>query len=166
MFNIYIHINLIDSIMQISPYLCLYYIYLLLTSMFWLSCPRFSPEPYSFVRRLTFWIKCLPEPWPNGAGFSRVSTALSESSSIHSDAPCLLTRDFPGAGLRPMPCSVLEPQGHREKATAEESQSLLQVTAAWSLSCHCLHQLSLYFHHVVAQFDISKVNSLNGNMLI
>ncbi|XP_027899856.1 anoctamin-2b isoform X3 [Xiphophorus couchianus] len=70
------------------------------------------------------------EPWPNGAGFSRVSTALSESSSIHSDAPCLLTRDFPGAGLRPMPCSVLEPQGHREEATAEESQSLLQVVDA------------------------------------
>ncbi|XP_054911527.1 anoctamin-2b isoform X2 [Poeciliopsis prolifica] len=64
----------------------------------------------------------------NGAGFSRVSTALSESSSIYSDPPCTLTRDASGTGLRPR--SVLEPKGHQEEATAEESQSLLQVVDA------------------------------------
>ncbi|XP_008399652.2 anoctamin-2b isoform X3 [Poecilia reticulata] len=74
------------------------------------------------------------EPWSNSAGFSRVSTALSESSSIHSDAQGLLTRDFPVAGLRPMPCSVLEPQSHQEEAEAEESQSLLQKRNSMQVS--------------------------------
>ncbi|XP_043963843.1 anoctamin-2b isoform X3 [Gambusia affinis] len=72
------------------------------------------------------------EPWSSGAGFSRVSTVLSESSSIHSDAPCLLTQDFPAAGLRP--CSVLEPQSDREEAAAEESQSLLQKRNSMQVS--------------------------------
>ncbi|KAM4712221.1 anoctamin-2b isoform 2-T3 [Anableps anableps] len=70
------------------------------------------------------------EPCPNGAGLSRVSTALSESSSIHSDALCHLNRELSGIGLKPMPYNVLEPEGCKEEPGAEESQSLLQVVDA------------------------------------
>uniref|UniRef100_A0AAQ5XUQ0 Anoctamin n=1 Tax=Amphiprion ocellaris TaxID=80972 RepID=A0AAQ5XUQ0_AMPOC len=66
------------------------------------------------------------ESWPNGAGFMRVATALSESSSIHSDALFHLTRDMSGIGLDPMYYSILEPEPVKEEPWAEESQSLLQ----------------------------------------
>ncbi|XP_035988284.1 anoctamin-2b isoform X4 [Fundulus heteroclitus] len=66
------------------------------------------------------------EPWSNGAWFSQVSTALSESSSIHSDALCHLTRDFSAISLKPMPYSALDPGGYKEESWAEESQSFLQ----------------------------------------
>ncbi|XP_039892689.1 anoctamin-2b isoform X2 [Simochromis diagramma] len=72
------------------------------------------------------------ESWPNGAGFKRVATALSESSSIHSDALCYLNKDMSGIGLEPMSYSTLEPGPYREEAWAEESQSLLQVMGSTS----------------------------------
>ncbi|XP_069376212.1 anoctamin-2b isoform X1 [Paralichthys olivaceus] len=55
------------------------------------------------------------ESWTNGA--ARVSTVLSESSSIHSDALYHVTRD--------MSYSILGPQPEKEEVWAEESQSLL-----------------------------------------
>lgn len=58
----------------------------------------------------------------------RVATALSESSSIHSDALYHLTRDMSGIGLDPMSYSILEPEPHKFEPWPEESQSLLQVT--------------------------------------
>ncbi|XP_055367342.1 anoctamin-2b isoform X2 [Betta splendens] len=67
------------------------------------------------------------ESWINGAGFMRVATALSESSSIHSDALYHLTRDVSGIGLDPMSYSVLEPEPYKDDRWAEEMQSLLQV---------------------------------------
>lgn len=72
--------------------------------------------------------KCLSESWINGAGFMRVATALSESSSIHSDALYHLTRDMSGIGQDPMCYSILEPEAHKFEPWAEESESLLQVT--------------------------------------
>uniref|UniRef100_A0AAQ5YQZ8 Anoctamin n=1 Tax=Amphiprion ocellaris TaxID=80972 RepID=A0AAQ5YQZ8_AMPOC len=72
------------------------------------------------------------ESWPNGAGFMRVATALSESSSIHSDALFHLTRDMSGIGLDPMYYSILEPEPVKEEPWAEESQSLLQVVGSTS----------------------------------
>ncbi|KAM4712222.1 anoctamin-2b isoform 3-T4 [Anableps anableps] len=74
------------------------------------------------------------EPCPNGAGLSRVSTALSESSSIHSDALCHLNRELSGIGLKPMPYNVLEPEGCKEEPGAEESQSLLQKRNSMQVS--------------------------------
>ncbi|KAM9334727.1 anoctamin-2b [Symphorus nematophorus] len=66
------------------------------------------------------------DAWANGAGFIRVATALSESSSIHSDALFHLTKDMSGMGLDPMSYSILEPEPYKEEPEAEESQSLLQ----------------------------------------
>ncbi|CAN9508132.1 unnamed protein product [Ophioblennius macclurei] len=66
------------------------------------------------------------EAWTNGASFMRVATALSESSSIHSDNLYHLTRDMSGMGMDPMSYSILQPEPHREEPLAEESQSLLQ----------------------------------------
>ncbi|XP_008295893.1 anoctamin-1-like, partial [Stegastes partitus] len=56
----------------------------------------------------------------------RVATALSESSSIHSDALFHLTRDVSGIGLDPMYYSILEPEPCKDEPWAEESQKLLQ----------------------------------------
>ncbi|XP_017288062.1 anoctamin-2b isoform X3 [Kryptolebias marmoratus] len=72
------------------------------------------------------------EPWSNGAGFRQPSTALSESSSIHSDALCHLNRDMSGIGLKPMPYSILEPEALKEEPWSEESQHLLQVVGVTS----------------------------------
>uniref|UniRef100_UPI0037E938E9 anoctamin-2b n=1 Tax=Semicossyphus pulcher TaxID=241346 RepID=UPI0037E938E9 len=66
------------------------------------------------------------ESWTNGAGFFRVATALSESSSIHSDALYHLTRDMSGMGLDPMSYSILEPVPFKEEPCTEESQHLLK----------------------------------------
>ncbi|XP_065807496.1 anoctamin-2b isoform X2 [Labrus bergylta] len=66
------------------------------------------------------------ESWTNGASFMRVATALSESSSIHSDALFHLTRDVSGMGLDPMSYSLLEPTPFKEEPSAEECESLLQ----------------------------------------
>ncbi|XP_036978026.1 anoctamin-2b isoform X3 [Acanthopagrus latus] len=71
--------------------------------------------------------KCLVETWTNGAGFIRVSTALSESSSIHSDALFHLNKDVSGVALEPMPYTIMEAERYKEEPWAEESQSLLQV---------------------------------------
>ncbi|XP_029969933.1 anoctamin-2b [Salarias fasciatus] len=57
----------------------------------------------------------------------RVATALSESSSIHSDNLYHLTRDMSGMGLDPMSYSILQPEPFREEPWAEECESLLQV---------------------------------------
>ncbi|XP_042367380.1 anoctamin-2b [Plectropomus leopardus] len=65
------------------------------------------------------------ESWTNGATLMRVATALSESSSIHSDALYHLTKDMSGMGLDPMSYSILEPEP-TEETWVEESQSLLQ----------------------------------------
>lgn len=81
--------------------------------------------------------KCLAESWPNGAGFKRVATVLSESSSIHSDALCYLNKDMSGIGLEPMSYSTLEPGPYGEEPWAEESQSLLQVTTGPEKMCMC-----------------------------
>ncbi|XP_036978028.1 anoctamin-2b isoform X5 [Acanthopagrus latus] len=70
--------------------------------------------------------KCLVETWTNGAGFIRVSTALSESSSIHSDALFHLNKDVSGVALEPMPYTIMEAERYKEEPWAEESQSLLQ----------------------------------------
>lgn len=67
-----------------------------------------------------------PETWTNGSGFFRVATALSESSSIHSEALCNLPKDLPGIGLEPMPYSRLEPEPDKHEALVEELQNLLQ----------------------------------------
>lgn len=56
-----------------------------------------------------------------------MATALSESSSIHSEALYHLTKDMSGIGLEPMPYSILETQPYKEELWAEESQSLLQA---------------------------------------
>ncbi|XP_049892150.1 anoctamin-2b [Epinephelus moara] len=66
------------------------------------------------------------ESWTNGASFMRVATALSESSSIHSDALYHLTKDMSGMGLDPMSYSILEPEPYKEEPWTEESQNLLQ----------------------------------------
>lgn len=67
------------------------------------------------------------DTWTTGASFVRVATALSESSSIHSDALYHLTKDMSGIGLDPMSYSLLEPEPSKEETWAEESKSLLQV---------------------------------------
>ncbi|XP_049422658.1 anoctamin-2b isoform X2 [Epinephelus fuscoguttatus] len=56
----------------------------------------------------------------------QVATALSESSSIHSDALYHLTKDMSGMGLDPMSYSILEPEPYKEEPWTEESQHLLQ----------------------------------------
>ncbi|XP_029901756.1 anoctamin-2b [Myripristis murdjan] len=53
--------------------------------------------------------------WSHGVSFVRVATALSESSSIHSDALYHLTRDVSGLGLDPMSYSVLQPEAFRDE---------------------------------------------------
>ncbi|XP_062299510.1 anoctamin-2b [Scomber scombrus] len=74
----------------------------------------------------------------NGSGFIRVATALSESSSIHSDALYHLTRDRSGVGLDPMAYSILEPDSYnkyercKDEPLAEEMQSLLKVVSSTS----------------------------------
>ncbi|XP_061817320.1 anoctamin-2b isoform X1 [Nerophis lumbriciformis] len=63
-----------------------------------------------------------------GRGLIRVATALSESSSIHSDALYHLTRDVSVMGLDPLTSSI-----HKEQVWNEEAQSLLKVVSpAWS----------------------------------
>lgn len=62
-----------------------------------------------------------------------MATALSESSSIHSDALFHLARDKSGVGMDPMAYSILEPEPYKyerckEEPWAEEMQSLLKVT--------------------------------------
>lgn len=84
-------------------------------------------NPESFVFLFIFWTKCLPETWTNGAGFTRVATALSESSSIHSEALYNLAKDMSAIGLEPMPYGILEPEPYKDEPLAEESQSLLQA---------------------------------------
>lgn len=68
----------------------------------------------------------LPDAWTSGGGFTRVATALSESSSIHSEALFNLTKDLPTIGLEPMTYSILEAKPYIEELWAEEMQSLLQ----------------------------------------
>ncbi|XP_028307124.1 anoctamin-2b isoform X2 [Gouania willdenowi] len=58
----------------------------------------------------------------------RVATALSESSSIQSDALYHLTRDVSGVGMDPMSYSLLEPVPQKEEPWGEESQRLLQFS--------------------------------------
>ncbi|XP_067346255.1 anoctamin-2b isoform X3 [Channa argus] len=74
------------------------------------------------------------ESWNNGVGFRRVATALSESSSIQSDALYHLTRDMSGMGLDPLSYSSLEPEPYKYETWTEESQSLLQVVGSPSNS--------------------------------
>lgn len=59
-----------------------------------------------------------------------MATALSESSSIHSEALYNLTKDVSGIGLELMPYSILEAESCRDEPWAEESQSLLQAVGA------------------------------------
>eukprot|EP00066_Takifugu_rubripes_P022578 XP_011611844.1 PREDICTED: anoctamin-2 [Takifugu rubripes] len=61
-----------------------------------------------------------------GGGFREVATALSESSSIHSEALYHLTKDMSGLGLEPMSYTLLEPRTYREPPWREESRSLFQ----------------------------------------
>ncbi|XP_057710390.1 anoctamin-2b isoform X3 [Corythoichthys intestinalis] len=62
----------------------------------------------------------------NGRGYVPVATALSESSSIHSDALYQLTRDVSRVGLEPFTESILEVDAEKEEAWNEEAQSLLK----------------------------------------
>lgn len=103
--------------------------------MAWFLSDKFKSS-WSFVFPLNFQNICLPETRNNGAGFIRVATALSESSSIHSDALYHLTRDMSGLGLDPMSYSILEPdpykdEPYKDEPWAEETQSLLKVTKRW-----------------------------------
>ncbi|XP_047431760.1 anoctamin-2b isoform X2 [Mugil cephalus] len=66
------------------------------------------------------------ESWPNGAGYSRVATALSESSSIHSDAFYHLTKDASSIGMDPVTYTILESEPFTGESWAEESQSPIQ----------------------------------------
>lgn len=86
-----------------------------------------NPELQSFGFHLISKINCFPESRTNGAGVIRVATALSESSSIHSDALYHLTREMSGMGLEPMSFSIPETEPHKDEPWAEESQRLLQV---------------------------------------
>lgn len=61
--------------------------------------------------------------------FIRVSTALSESSSIHSDGLLQMARDI--SGLEPMPYNILAPVSLKEEVWLEESECLLEVTEGW-----------------------------------
>ncbi|XP_063762201.1 anoctamin-2b isoform X1 [Eleginops maclovinus] len=72
------------------------------------------------------------ESWTNGAGCIRVSTALSESSSIHSDALYQLTKDVYSIGMEPMSYSTLQPAVCKKEVCAEESQTLLKVVGSVS----------------------------------
>ncbi|XP_068611524.1 anoctamin-2b [Brachionichthys hirsutus] len=63
---------------------------------------------------------------PDRPSFSRVATALSESSSIQSDVLFPLTGDMSRSGLEPMSYNSLEPEPFKEDPWAEESQTLLQ----------------------------------------
>ncbi|TWW64449.1 Anoctamin-1 Discovered on gastrointestinal stromal tumors protein 1 [Takifugu flavidus] len=67
----------------------------------------------------------LADTW-TGGGFREVATALSESSSIHSEALYNLTKDMSGLGLEPMSYTLLEPRTYREPPWREESRSLFQ----------------------------------------
>ncbi|KAK5895910.1 hypothetical protein CgunFtcFv8_009564 [Champsocephalus gunnari] len=62
------------------------------------------------------------ESWINGASCIRGSTALSESSSIHSEALSQLTKDVSSVGLEPM-------SSCKEEVYAEESETLLKRTS-------------------------------------
>lgn len=73
-----------------------------------------------------FEINCLADTWTDGAGFKRVATALSESSSIHSEVLFNLTKDMSGTGLEPMPYTLLEPRSCKEEPWCDEAKSLLQ----------------------------------------
>ncbi|KAF1372550.1 hypothetical protein PFLUV_G00266660 [Perca fluviatilis] len=64
--------------------------------------------------------------WTNGVSFRRVATAISESSSIHSDGLYHLTKDMSGMGLDPMSHSILEPAPYKQQPWAEELETLLQ----------------------------------------
>ncbi|XP_019747434.1 anoctamin-2b isoform X3 [Hippocampus comes] len=72
------------------------------------------------------------EPRGNGRGSVPVATALSESSSIHSDALYHLTRDVSRVGLEPLSNSILEAEPDKEDAWDEEAQSLLKVVSSSS----------------------------------
>lgn len=63
-----------------------------------------------------------------------MATALSESSSIHSEALYNLTKDVSGIRLELMPYSILEAEPYRDEPCAEESQSLLQAVGAHFLT--------------------------------
>ncbi|XP_072309610.1 anoctamin-2b [Eucyclogobius newberryi] len=60
-----------------------------------------------------------------GSSFIRAATALSESSSIHSDGLRHFARELSGLGLEPMPFSTLEPILLKEEPWGEEALTLL-----------------------------------------
>ncbi|XP_077957601.1 anoctamin-2b isoform X4 [Gasterosteus aculeatus] len=66
------------------------------------------------------------ESWTNGASYMRVATALSESSSIHSDGLYHLTKDVSRMELEPISYSILEPVPYNEEPSAVEQQRLLK----------------------------------------
>ncbi|XP_068163470.1 anoctamin-1-like isoform X2 [Antennarius striatus] len=70
------------------------------------------------------------DTWTNRGGFSQVATALSESSSIHSDAVHPLTREASHMGLEPMSYSIMELEPFKDQPWAEESQTLFQVVGS------------------------------------
>lgn len=55
-----------------------------------------------------------------------MTTALSESSSIHSEALYNVTKDMSEVGLEPMPYSILQSELIKDEPQTEESQCLLQ----------------------------------------
>lgn len=81
--------------------------------------------------------------WTDGAGFKRVATALSESSSIHSEALFNLTKDMSGTGLDPMSYTLLEPSSHKEEPWWDESRRLLQPVGFFCCCCCCYQVLIL-----------------------
>ncbi|XP_077449412.1 anoctamin-2b isoform X2 [Stigmatopora argus] len=63
----------------------------------------------------------------NGRGYVPVATALSESSSIHSDALYQLTRDVSRGDPDPLFKSLLEVEADKHLAWDEEAQNLLKL---------------------------------------
>ncbi|XP_077400619.1 anoctamin-2b isoform X4 [Vanacampus margaritifer] len=68
----------------------------------------------------------------NGRGFIPVATAISESSSIHSDTLYHLTRDVSRVGLELLSYSIPEAEPDKEDTWNEEAQSLLKVVSSSS----------------------------------
>ncbi|XP_077565528.1 anoctamin-2b [Stigmatopora nigra] len=68
----------------------------------------------------------------NGRGYVSVATALSESSSIHSDALYQLTRDVSRGGPDPLFKSLLEVEADQPLTWDEEAQNLLKVVSSSS----------------------------------
>lgn len=104
----------------------------------------------------------LPDTWTSGGGFIRVATALSESSSIHSEALYNLTKDMPTIGLEPMAYSILEAKPFIEELWAEEMQSLLQPVS-WQIMFKVNHSVVCKRRYTENWYACTKVKIIHLN---